>query len=456
MILSYSNNGHTYNILPEDHKFDQESNIFSVLIGKNGTGKSRLFNSVISRILVDQDIPLFNFTNEYRLGIHNSQYSHINILNIPRKIICVSTNPFDRFPILRQGVFSAYYSYLGLRGLPSQNMSTAYISRIIASLVFAVANNSDKSSVITDVLHYLGYEKFLSCRFTVYVPDKILYILNGSPDLDYAIDILEDSPPSRTQESLNLIRRLKEAKLPDIQSSLDIINSGILGNNDKVDIDISISGISSLDILHLDYILPLIGSGFARLQEVTLKKPSAAKIDTFRLSEASSGEQSVIMALLGIASQIEDFSLVCIDEPETCLHPEWQERYLHLLLETFSGKKGCHFIIATHSPQVIAELPPTNCFVVNMADGTVRESRNLSHRSVDFQLASVFRTPGRQNEFLNRTALNLFSRVAKTKYFSDEDNDSLNFLLGLYEAINPSDPLRELISSLEEMRNNYA
>ena len=157
------------------------------------------------------------------------------------------------------------------------------------------------------------------------------------------------------------------------------------------------------------------------------------------------------MGLLGIASQIEDNSLICIDEPEVCLHPEWQEKYVHLLLEAFSNRRNCQFLIATHSPQVVAELPQSNCFVMNMADGKALDAKLLSHRSVDFQLASVFRTPGRHNEFLNRTALNLFSRVSSNKSFSEEDNHDLRLLEDLFATINQTDPLRESISALQAM-----
>ncbi|MGR2836454.1 AAA family ATPase, partial [Vibrio vulnificus] len=65
-------------------------------------------------------------------------------------------------------------------------------------------------------------------------------------------------------------------------------------------------------------------------------------------TSASSGEQCLALMLLGIASQIEDGSLICIDEPEISLHPEWQEEFIPLLESLFSNYTGCHFLIATH------------------------------------------------------------------------------------------------------------
>ncbi len=100
--------------------------------------------------------------------------------------------------------------------------------------------------------------------------------------------------------------------------------------------------------------------GVVNFQDVTLRK--LATNAPFSIAEASSGEQAVVISILGIASQIEDNCIVCIDEPEICLHPEWQERYIKLLHSIFSMYSGCQFIIATHSPQIVSNLEPENSF----------------------------------------------------------------------------------------------
>lgn len=48
----------------------------------------------------------------------------------------------------------------------------------------------------------------------------------------------------------------------------------------------------------------------------------------FHLTEASSGELSLIFNLLSIAGEIENESLILIDEPEISLHPEWQSNFI--------------------------------------------------------------------------------------------------------------------------------
>lgn len=455
MIRSYTTQKRTYSIVPPGYGEFPGANTFTVIVGKNGTGKSRLLQGVVSEILKDR-VSSDLFDREERMGRLKTSRRSIEITEFPSKIVCISTSPFDKFPLLRRGESSSIYSYLGLRGLPSQNLSTAYMSRIIASLIRSAAENPGKSTGIADVLHYLGYDGVMRCTFSIGLPARIHDELLASND-PYSV-IRELRPPSipPSLDAINSIRLLKESNREDLEHALNFLRSGWTQNRKpRLDVFIDREGIQNNDIRPRD-VVALVSSGLARLRDVSLRKAeTGSDSEVFRLSEASSGEQSVMMGLLGIASQIEDNSLICIDEPEVCLHPEWQERYVHLLLETFSNRRNCQFIIATHSPQVVAELPQSNCFVMNMADGKALEARVLSHRSVDFQLASVFRTPGRHNEFLNRIALNLFSRVSSNKSFSEGDHESLILLEGLFDTINQADPLRDLIIALRAMKSAY-
>jgi len=155
------------------------------------------------------------------------------------------------------------------------------------------------------------------------------------------------------------------------------------------------------------------------------------------------------MGLLGIGSQIEDNALVCIDEPEVCLHPEWQERYVHMLLKAFGNYTGCQFLIATHSPQIVAELPQSNCFVMDMDSGIAFESKDFSHKSVDFQLARVFKTPGHGNEYLTKIAVSLFTKIGRKLPLSDEELQHAELLRTLFDRLSEQDPLRDLIAAID-------
>lgn len=69
----------------------------------------------------------------------------------------------------------------------------------------------------------------------------------------------------------------------------------------------------------------------------------------------SSGEQNRLLTAIKIISNLENNSLVIIDEPEISLHLHWQQEYHAFLKKMISGHSGVHFIIATHSPIIVSE-----------------------------------------------------------------------------------------------------
>ncbi len=89
------------------------------------------------------------------------------------------------------------------------------------------------------------------------------------------------------------------------------------------------------------------------------------------LHQLSLGERVFIGLVAAIAYNIiissksdEPFDaehLVIIDEIDLHLHPKWQRRIVPALRETFPN---CQFIITTHSPQVLSEVPADNIFIL--------------------------------------------------------------------------------------------
>ncbi|WP_415714625.1 AAA family ATPase [Maridesulfovibrio sp.] len=88
------------------------------------------------------------------------------------------------------------------------------------------------------------------------------------------------------------------------------------------------------------------------------------------VNQLSLGEQVYLGLIAAIATNvvlnapddinpIEHACLVLIDEIDLHLHPKWQRRIVPALRETFPN---CQFIITTHSPQVLSEVPAENIF----------------------------------------------------------------------------------------------
>ncbi len=70
------------------------------------------------------------------------------------------------------------------------------------------------------------------------------------------------------------------------------------------------------------------------------------------LSLLSSGEQNEVVMLYTLVFDVEDDSMLLIDEPENSLHVLWQKKFMRTI-EEVSALKNLFVIVATHSPQII-------------------------------------------------------------------------------------------------------
>ena len=75
---------------------------------------------------------------------------------------------------------------------------------------------------------------------------------------------------------------------------------------------------------------------------------------TFR--ELSEGEQQILMVLGLLRFTKEDESLFLLDEPDTHLNPAWSLKYMDHINSIVGGLSNSHIIMATHDPLVIAGL----------------------------------------------------------------------------------------------------
>ena len=75
------------------------------------------------------------------------------------------------------------------------------------------------------------------------------------------------------------------------------------------------------------------------------------------LQSLSSGEKQLLQLLLEILAS--DNHTVMIDEPELSMHVDWQER---LVASMQRVNPHCQLLLATHSPEIIAEVNPENVF----------------------------------------------------------------------------------------------
>ena len=79
--------------------------------------------------------------------------------------------------------------------------------------------------------------------------------------------------------------------------------------------------------------------------------------------------------IIQLNKKIQHFTIL-IDEPDLHLHLDWQRQYIQKLIDVFSTldpEINLHFIIATHSPFIISDLPTESMVVLDKSEKNIHK-----------------------------------------------------------------------------------
>ena len=416
---------------------DSTKNVYTVLIGENGAGKSRLLSDMVDKLTNKDD-----FYN-HKVGRPN--------------VIAASTSPFDIFPRHNQKMaYGKNYSYIGMkRSGFIMSSSLSLMSSAMTGIIEKYVNN-EKYDELFHVFSILGFSPnvTLNYRSNFKFKEQLNLLSEVGSDLEEKLGI-EISPAYYSPKMQSLDNFIDQEK---IIVAFNVIRShGFDFSNFTMDFDLSENSIfvkgNEATVEYVKSLILLIKNGFIRLLDVKLDKLDTGLIS---LRRASSGEQCMLMLMFGIAANISDNTVILIDEPEISLHPKWQENFMPLLMSVFSGYKSCQFIIASHSPQIVSNVSKNNCFVTSISKGKIYESSYFYNKSSDFQLAELFDAPGNKNEYITRLCFSLLSKVKNNRFVDDSDRNSLNKIISFIPLLEDKDPLLDLIFSVDEVVKFYA
>jgi len=98
-----------------------------------------------------------------------------------------------------------------------------------------------------------------------------------------------------------------------------------------------------------------------------------------------------LLSLIAILKGPDPPPLICIDEPELGLHPDWIELVAELMQDAAARTQ---VIVATHSPHIVAKLDPDQVIVTEKENGETRLERlsatDLEKWLRDFNLADLW------------------------------------------------------------------
>lgn len=376
-------------------------------------------------------------------------------------IVAVSSSPFDKFPILSDFFptpvrldIGRIYAYKGSREMGSYSPRNHFELKMKQAgnyfANFLLSRDREKSELIPlfDLLQ-------LNSRLTIKFKTSSPFIFEAYKKKEDVRNIINRAISSTRNPELEGYV-FSEEKNNAVESSLKKITETFTQDFDSYYIDregypFEIDILSKDITMLLTEVATLAECGIFIVEDIQFSKKG--KSTNFMLSEASSGELCLIFNTISIASSIEDNSVILIDEPEISLHPDWQRQFLPLLKTSFEKYNNCHFIIATHSPQLASSLGPKNSYILNLDELTTEivSGHQTDKRSADYQLACVFRTPGHHNEYLITRITDLLSQIQDGIQLNEEFKKDLMELMEFYELVPEGDPVQKLLNILNQV-----
>jgi len=141
-------------------------------------------------------------------------------------------------------------------------------------------------------------------------------------------------------------------------------------------------------------------------------------------SNMSTGEKMLIYRILSILSEVEDDSLVIIEEPEMHLDFSWNRQLISLFDSAFKSYNA-HFIFITHNPYLINSLKKDQ--VLFLKNGTQQQIQaNTFQLSIDELFIEMFN----EKFTLNISEQNVIEEISKT--------DSLEKIEKIYNSLGNS------------------
>jgi hypothetical protein len=356
--------------------------------------------------------------------------------------------PFDKFPIGRQINVEeeerneATYSYFGMRDRTGRASVTSLLFRAVEGLL-SRQDTADRER-IAEVLKVIGYKSTINVVFRMDFSESALEELMNSTDTDGPLSANSEIP-LRYRKFIRANGSLDREKFGNFKYLAE--KSTQFSENGFVSLSFDVSNLHYSEISQFAIMQELRRMGFARLYGVEATLNSGSIID---LKQASSGELSIAISFMALAGSLKDSSLILIDEPETNLHPEWQARYVDLLTSTFKQFYGCHFVLATHSPLIVSDVP-NSATICSISDDVPAEGSDVSGKSVDYLLIKAFQTASGSNYFLHDEVVKALRLVADAKYGSVEFRDTVQGLSKIKSIISDNPGIVEVISDLERI-----
>lgn len=451
----------------------------TLVTGKNGSGKSRFLSAIAGAFdaLDGRHIrSLPSIAVEYRIGERRYAFRvqgkkvvasidgiEVDAGDLPRPgtVVAATASAFDKFHLPRESRFidsnqtESRYRYLGLKDGRGRVSARAGIFRALEQLFDVRDENPYRRQRVADVFRYLGYTPTVEVIY-IWTNRGREVVKEAESDSKHAVEqYLADTKNRGIGAARSAIPKYffeDEQYARELAKSIEVLREFSDGHEIRLVVDYLKPTSRGEDQLRMAR--QLTRSGILHMTDVNLwRKNSDHQV---QIADASSGQLSLVVTQLGIASSIEDGSLIIIDEPEISLHPQWQSEYLGQLSEAFSEFHGCHFIIATHSPALVAGARTAQTNIVDLESPAESVSELPSERSVDEVLFSTFGVVTKNSLHLRDLLVAALRGAEDGELALAKYDDEMAALQAARPTLPSDDPTGELIDSLVRLRTQLA
>lgn len=405
---------------------DFGANKITLITGANGTGKTRLLSGLAAQFSGRSHLP------SDVLGTTGN-----GSLAEPSRVVAQTFSPFSRFPSERARALSleeylkppsqkyvaiGFTRSVGLRGSVSKDA----VSRIVRKLY----TQPEQATPLANALWSLGFEPRLRITYSRSPVGRNLDLKErDATKLHDAVDEFLSELAAKSKRSGEEIRISREiASQPRVELTNQLINAiraiqPSLPNkfnkhqSRELTIDLPLMEEGRIPRDELEGAIILARLGLLRVSDCFLgtiplgrwRWETQNSIVTNELSivDASSGEQQLLSSLFGLVAEMQDDALVLIDEPELSLHPSWQTQFLDLLHSVIQPFKGCHVLVATHSPLLAQRGQELGIPVLSLDENRQTSYASNPTASIEQTLIDVFELPIRDSTYVGRLLLSL-------------------------------------------------
>lgn len=454
-----------------------EENFINVIIGSNGVGKTQLLRVLANIFMELEQYKKSNKLNTRETSVKKyeikyymngelfhvqKQGSSVSIFKInakeetvkiipeelflPYKVLVNSFLISDKF-VFRKNDDESIYKYLGVREASVLTNTTA-IAKSVVSNIISKSNDKEFIKGLGKALDFIEVEKYIKLSYKLNLKTTIF---TGELTTNQFVNIFNDKLKRRKTEPFwkKVFAELLDNR-QELENVVNIINyiSTKADNKGYIDYDINLVDISLNEKIkvELEYMTKLNSLDILATPVLMLKNKFS-----YTFNEGSSGETHILFLITNILSELDNNSLLLIDEPEISLHPSWLIKFTTLLINILNEYKGCHVIIATHSHFILSDLEKRNSQIIILKknQGILEiESRvgNTYGWSAENILYDVFGVPSCRNLYLTSDVQEILNVITRG---GDKDiSEGINKLKNLYPNLSVSDPIRIVIKEI--------